>query len=104
MVIDTNNLNGVGSRASQTRSAPNNNATSSDAPAKGRLEPGNHGDSVQLSSQAQTMGRIQANIEASPDVDMSKVEAIKAAISEGRFEINAEAIAEKMLSQDALLG
>ena len=36
--------------------------------------------------------------------DIDKVEAIKAAIAEGRFEIDADAIAEKMMNQDSLLG
>ena len=57
---------------------------------------------VSLSSEAQTLSRLEAQIKASPDVNTSRVEEIKQAIADGTFEINADRIAEKMLSQDVL--
>jgi len=60
-------------------------------------------DQVVLSQEAQTLGRLQAKINSSPDVNLDKVEEIKRAIAEGRFEINPERIAENMLNQDDLL-
>lgn len=61
------------------------------------------GDEVKLtsSSQLQAMG---STLNSSAPVDMAKVEAIKQAISEGRFKINPEAIAERLLNsvQDLL--
>lgn len=61
-------------------------------------------DLVVLSQEAQTLGRLQAKINSSPDVDLEKVAEIRRAISEGRFEINPERIAENMLNQNDLLG
>jgi negative regulator of flagellin synthesis FlgM len=62
------------------------------------------GDQVVLSQEAQTLGRLQAKINTSPDVDLEKVAEIRRAIAEGRFEINPERIAENMLNQNELLG
>jgi negative regulator of flagellin synthesis FlgM len=61
-------------------------------------------DSVQLSPEAQALKRLEAQINASPDIDIGRVAAIKRAIAEGNFEINVERIAERMLQQDNLLG
>ena len=61
-------------------------------------------DQVVLSQEAQTLGRLQAKINSSPDVDLEKVAEIRRAIAEGRFEINADRIAENMINQNELLG
>lgn len=55
------------------------------------------GDEVKLtsSSQLQAMG---STLSSSAPVDTAKVEAIKQAISEGRFKINPEAIADRLLN------
>lgn len=54
-------------------------------------------DEVQLtsSSQLQAMGGLN---DSTPPMDSAKVEAIKQAISEGRFKINPEMIADRLLS------
>jgi negative regulator of flagellin synthesis FlgM len=54
-------------------------------------------DEVQLtsSSQLQAMG---SNLDVGTPMDSAKVEAIKQAISEGRFKINPEMIADRLLS------
>jgi negative regulator of flagellin synthesis FlgM len=54
-------------------------------------------DEVQLtsSSQLQAMG---SGLDDSTPMDSAKVEAIKQAISEGRFKINPEMIADRLLS------
>jgi negative regulator of flagellin synthesis FlgM len=107
MVIDTNNINSSGG-ASSTRgrtTAPvttSESKTSTPAPAEAAVSASK--DNVVLSSEAQNMVRLQAKISNLPDVDLDRVAAIKQAIAEGRFEINAERIAENMLKQDELLG
>lgn len=54
-------------------------------------------DEVQLTStsQLQAMGGLN---DSTPPMDSAKVEAIKQAISEGRFKINPEMIADRLLS------
>jgi len=105
-MIDTNRLNGSGpntTRARESSKAPGNHtAPSKTAISDGKT--GNANNNVELSQQAQTISRMETDIRSSPEVNSAKVNAIKTAIAEGRFEINADAIAEKMLQQESLLG
>lgn len=52
------------------------------------------GVAVSVSQQARALGGASA---AAPEFDAAKVEAFKAAIANGTFKINAEAIADKLL-------
>jgi len=104
-MINTNNtLESVGTKGTRSKpaaqSAPEAKTPAPDA------APTNKGasDQVVLSQEAQTLGRLQAKINSSPDVDLEKVAEIRRAIAEGRFEINPERIAENMLNQNDLLG
>jgi negative regulator of flagellin synthesis FlgM len=58
------------------------------------------GDNVSLSQEAQVLGRVEQAMKNSPEVDEAKVSAIRQAIAEGRYQINSERIAERMLAQD----
>ncbi len=104
MNFDINNsLGSVGTKTAKGKAAsPTPDATSTAAPTKSAAK-ADAKDQVVLSQEAQTLGRLQAKINSSPDVNMEKVEEIKRAIAEGRFEINAIRIAENMLNQDDLL-
>lgn len=104
-MINTNNtLDSVSTKGARSKpaapSAPEAKAPATDA------APASKGasDQVVLSQEAQTLGRLQAKINTSPDVDLEKVAEIRRAIAEGRFEINPERIAENMLNQNELLG
>jgi len=55
-------------------------------------------ENVQLSGLSTQIQALEASIAESPGIDLAKVEAIKLAISEGRFTINAEAIADKLIA------
>lgn len=61
-------------------------------------------DQVVLSPEAQSLSRLQEAVDSAPDVDSDKVAQIKQAIAEGRFEVNAERLAEAILAQDDLIG
>lgn len=104
MAIDTNNgirpghsTNTAPGRAQSTaaRAGVDNNA-----PATGPAER----DDVVLSQEAQSLGRLEDRISALPEVNSERVAEIRQAIAEGRFQINAERIAENLLKQDELLG
>lgn len=102
MIIDSNNVNSSTTTGTRTRStAEASNSSKNTAPAK---PAGTEKDSVSLSSKAQTMGRLEAKIADTPDVDEAKVATIKAAISEGRYQVDSQTIAERMLAQDSWLG
>jgi negative regulator of flagellin synthesis FlgM len=67
-------------------------------------EPVAEAERVQLSNLAARLNQLEAQFGAS-DVDTKKVEAVRSAIAEGRFKVNAESVADGLLSSVAeLLG
>ena len=53
-------------------------------------------DSVQLTSQAVSLNNMQKQTSSEPQVDMKRVETLKAAILNGDYKINSEQLAEKL--------
>ena len=53
--------------------------------------------SVHLGSASAQLRSLESNMANTPTVDKEKVEAIKKAISEGRFQVNSAAIADKLI-------
>lgn len=64
--------------------------------------PTSAGDKVSLSSEARVLQQAEEQLGNSSEVDMEKVERIKAAIADGSYQPNPEQIAEKMLDMDDL--
>lgn len=58
---------------------------------------------VQLSTQAQSIERLEAKITASDGVDTAKVEQIKQQIAEGSYTIDSQRLADNLLKQDQSL-
>lgn len=71
-------------RGSKTSSATSSSGASS-------------GPRVQLSSLGSQLAEIEASLANVPVVDTQKVEEIKQAISDGRFKVNPDVIADKLL-------
>lgn len=104
MAIDTSNTYKTGTATTGRSSASAVNPTKAEGK-KGAAEGvSTSSDSVVLSPEAQSLSRLQEAVDSAPDISSEKVEQIKQAIAEGRFEINAERLAEAMLSQDDLIG
>ena len=61
-------------------------------------------DKVSLSPQADKLNRLAELAAASPDIDTGRVEAIRDAIANGEYTIDADALANSMLTADRLLG
>ena len=81
-------------------SAPNDSRTSS---ARGS-DPVAETERVQLSDLGSRLAQLENQFSGS-DFDVKKVEEIRNAISEGKFKVNADAIADKLLaSVNDLLG
>ncbi|KAA0876576.1 flagellar biosynthesis anti-sigma factor FlgM [Nitrincola tapanii] len=60
-------------------------------------------DTVRLSDAVQAMSSVgKQTLAATPDVDADKVASLRAAILEGRYEVNSERLADKMMRFDAL--
>lgn len=102
MVIDSNNSIKPGTSGNSASRAASPSARQTDA--KMGAENGAQArDEVVLSKEAQSMGRLEDKISSLPEVNSERVAEIRQAISDGRFQINAERIAENMLNQDDLL-
>ncbi len=61
------------------------------------------GDRVELAAPA-LLAETRRRIDETPVVDRGRVEAVRAAIAEGRYEIRPERIAERLLAMERLLG
>lgn len=55
-------------------------------------------DSVKITNLSSQLHALESSLENVPVVDSAKVEAIKQAISEGRFKVNPEVIADRLLA------
>ncbi|PCK08121.1 MAG: flagellar biosynthesis anti-sigma factor FlgM [Alteromonadaceae bacterium] len=102
MVIDPrHNTNTHSALSGKARSAE----LGANAPKQGNVAaPKSAGESVSLSSTALSIPKIEASLSKVSDVDMSKVERVKAELASGSLNINASSIAEKMISEERLLG
>ena len=59
---------------------------------------GNNADQLSLTSSAQLLKELNEAVEASPEVDQDRVEAIKQALAEGNYDVDAGRIADKLLN------
>ncbi|MDW6001575.1 flagellar biosynthesis anti-sigma factor FlgM [Vibrio mangrovi] len=61
-------------------------------------------DAVSLSSQSKAMGEMQSKLASSPAFDSAKVQAIKEAIANGSYRVDAEKLADNMIKFEKELG
>ncbi len=104
MAIDTNKLNSnLNARLQPKRAA--NQATVSDQAAtnKPQANQSQKGDSVVITAQAQQLQKMQTKLALMSDVDQKKVSDIKQAISEGRYKIDPQKLAENISSFESEL-
>lgn len=66
------------------------------APPAGQGSP-QGGDEVRLNALSSKLQAIESSLAESGIIDLAKVEEIKQAISEGRFKVNPEAVADRLL-------
>lgn len=88
---------GSGSKSTAKTVDDTNTAKANSAPA------GNTTDQVELTNSAQKIDQVISNLSAEPIVDRQKIDEIKSALAEGRYEINSAAIADKLIEIDELL-
>ena len=60
-------------------------------------------EQVNLTGSAQKVDQLIASLSAEPAVDRQKVDDIKSALAEGRYEVNSAAIANQLIEIDELL-
>ena len=61
-------------------------------------------DTVELTSSAKLLERLEKTLASLPDIDRARVDAVKAAIESGEYEIDARRIADALLQSDRQAG
>ncbi|MEX2257914.1 MAG: flagellar biosynthesis anti-sigma factor FlgM [Woeseia sp.] len=90
--------------------AENSSAGTKKVSATGHAAPGkvaslsSGSDTVALTSSAKLLERLEKTLASLPDIDRSRVEAVKSAIEHGEYQIDADKIAEAMLRTDRQFG
>lgn len=56
-------------------------------------------DNVDLTAQANLMRALESSLAELPDTDIGKVEEVRQAIAEGRFKVDEEVVAEKLVAE-----
>lgn len=54
-------------------------------------------DTVELTSNAKLLERLERSLESVPDIDRARIEAVKSQIENGEYQIDADNIAESLL-------
>lgn len=75
-----------------------------DASDKSATGPASRGDTVQLTDSAKLLERLEKSLASLPDVDSNRVAEVKAAIENGEYSIDADAIADAMILFEQSLG
>jgi len=57
------------------------------------------GDKVEISSQSRDLKKMQDILAQTPDIRSEKVSALKKAVEEGRYQVSAEKVAQKMIEE-----
>lgn len=102
MVIEPGN-NQINKAAAQPTSASGKRPGSGSVAESSQSEAPARQDSVSLSREAQTLGRLESRVQSEPEVDEAKVAAVRQALESGRYQIDSESIASRMLEQDGYL-
>lgn len=66
-------------------------------------QPAQTGDTVELTSSARLLQRLDQTLATASEIDSAKVDAVKTAIANGEYEVDAEKIADALLRSDKAL-
>jgi len=89
------NLDALQGAKSSSNVAGNTKAQGTKAPEQTASSDGEH---IQISELSRQLHAFESSLASSSDFDAKKVDEIKQAISEGRFKVNAGAVADKLLA------
>lgn len=102
MAIDLNSLSGslAGNRVRTSGQASAKDDVSKNQPQAAAPQSTTKSDSVQLSGEAL---RLNSRAQSAPDIDESKVNAIKAAMEDGSYKIDYQALAKSIIQFEKAL-
>ncbi len=94
--MDQGSIGKLGGKVDEATSG-NKVARDSAAPDAIKVGPGNAADTVELTSSARLLERLEKTLAELPGIDSARVAEVKAAIESGDYEIDADAIADAMI-------
>jgi len=97
MSIDIKNLTQAQARPASDGRAAENTGLRARQETPGQ-ESGGSGDRVTLTDTARRLSDLTSTVSEPPTVDRQRVDAIRAAIQDGSYEVNPERIAERLLT------
>lgn len=103
MVIPPNNIGkGAGGVPSNQSGGvtSRNDAGSATRGAGADKEAASAGDAVSLSSQGQKLARMEASMTQHSEIDEAKVAALKQLVDSGRYQVDSQSVAKRMLDMD----
>lgn len=101
--MDQGLLGKIGSKVGETGSARKATTDSAVKDKEGSRETRST-DTVELTSGGKLLARLEKTLASLPEIDSGRVEAVKAQIEKGEFQIDADKIAEALLRTDRELG
>ena len=95
----TSDVSGVDGRPTLATSSSHGAKKPEVKPVSAQTSPptGTDRDSVQITDTAAQLRRLEAALENQPIVDRAKVETLRAAIAEGRYQIDTNEVAQKFI-------
>jgi len=101
--MDNGLLGKIGNKVSDTGSTKTVDGNKS-AAGQGAREAQASGDTVELTSSAKLLERLEKTLAGLPEVDRAQVDAVKAQIENGEYKIDAGKISEAMMRLDQEIG
>lgn len=101
--MDQGTLGKISGKVDESRSLAKGEAAKA-APDAAPASPGRSDETVNLTNDAKLLARLDKALESLPAVDQQRVAEIKAAIANGEYEIDADAIADAMIRLDRSFG
>ena len=101
--MDQGILGKIGNKVDETKTS-STVAPQSTTPDKARANPASTRDTVNLTSSAKLLERLDKTLASLPAVNAERVAEIKTAIENGEYEIDTKAIADAMIRFDRSLG
>ncbi len=101
--MDQGTLGKIGSKVDESRSLAKGEPAKA-APDAAPASSARSDETVNLTNDAKLLARLDKALESLPAVDQQRVAEIKAAIANGEYEIDADAIADAMIRLDRSFG
>lgn len=101
MAMEINGLNSNQANTNKARSGQKVSDSNADAKKSDQANTNQSGETVKISAEAQALNRVSQQLEIDSPVNQEKVEALRAALADGSYKVDAQSVAGKMLESDS---